>query len=507
MLLSHGFCLVHLLSSSNSHYNAKLIVPVGFVLFTVARESIYYVNIRQAYLSSPYYSKRLSSRTVLFTSVPKRYCDEARMRKLYGDSVRRVWVPRTSKGLVNLVKEREQTALRLEKAEMELIRKANMARNKQIRTEEKNHNKKGEKRSLRKRLRRKKSDDQLEKAENGEAHSTVSESQKPSSVRDSGTTNGYEDHHNDAASPRERTVTVQRSRLTFQTGRTSDDWQHFTDAEEEVAVDIEEEDRKSIYTEVLGPEEESQQKEEVEQTIEVAPAPQTESSQPAPDDTTYVHPYGLSPTLPDVRGSVAAQYLPVDRRPHHRPIGNFGRRVDTIRWTRMRLIELNKRISKLRRQVLRGAGKECQTLPAVFVEFDTQEAAQAAHQILAHHQPLHMAPRHLGIRPDEVVWSALRMGWLERIVRRFAALGLIVAGIVFWSIPSLIVGLISNVDSMSKNVSFLYWLGDLPGPILGFLTGFVPAIALSMFMAIVPVLLRRMPTLTPTTRPITTLLY
>ena len=41
----------------------------GFVLFMITRESIYYINLRQAYLLSPLYAARLSSRTVLYTSV------------------------------------------------------------------------------------------------------------------------------------------------------------------------------------------------------------------------------------------------------------------------------------------------------------------------------------------------------------------------------------------------------------------------------------------------------
>jgi hypothetical protein len=131
-------------------------------------------------------------------------------------------------------------------------------------------------------------------------------------------------------------------------------------------------------------------------------------------------------------------------------------------------------------------------LSAAFVEFDSQEAAQAAHQVLAHHQPLHMAPRLLGVRPDEVVWDALKMRWWERIIRRFAMLGLIVAGIIFWSIPSCIVGLLSSVSEIANIFPFLSWVTKLPKPILGFLSGFVPALALSLFMALVPHLMRSM---------------
>jgi hypothetical protein len=206
------------------------------------------------------------------------------------------------------------------------------------------------------------------------------------------------------------------------------------------------------------------------------------------EDPEYVHPYGLDPNLPDVRGSVAAQWIPVTARPHHRPLQNFFRRVDTIRWCRLRLKDLNHEIYKLRRQVRRGDG---QTLPAAFIEFDTQEAAQAAHQIVAHHRPLQLAPRLLGVRPNEVVWSALRIRWWERIVRRLLIMALVSVAIIFWSIPSAMIGIVSNIDFLS-GIIFLRWIKLLPKPILGFLQGFIPAIALSFWMSLVPAMLRCM---------------
>jgi hypothetical protein len=138
----------------------------------------------------------------------------------------------------------------------------------------------------------------------------------------------------------------------------------------------------------------------------------------------------------------------------------------------MRLKDLNLEIWKLRRQVRRGDGD---TLPAAL--------------IVAHHRPLQLAPRLLGVRPDEVVWSALRMRWWERIIRRFLIMGLVAVAIVFWSIPSAMIGIVSNIDFLS-GIIFLRWIKLLPKPILGFLQGFIPAIALSFWMSLVPAMLR-----------------
>ena len=100
----------------------------GFVLMLVTRESIFYINLRQAFLLAPVYANRISARTVLFTSVPKPYLDEVKLRKVFGDSVRRVWITGDTTKVDELVEERDKTALILESAEVKLIKLANEQR-------------------------------------------------------------------------------------------------------------------------------------------------------------------------------------------------------------------------------------------------------------------------------------------------------------------------------------------------------------------------------------------
>ncbi|KAM0512992.1 hypothetical protein ACHAPE_008352 [Trichoderma viride] len=402
----------------------------GFTLFTIVRECIYFVNLRQAYLSSPYYADRLSSRTMLLLCVPKPYRDEARLRKLYGDSAKRIFIPRTTKELANLVKEREETAMRLEKAEITLIKKANAARNKHWR-------KHPQSAGVRRWFTTGREIRALNEQTAGDGKDASSHNEM--STVDSGETVRQSNEPREAVSSAIQIV--------------PDEIQNNVNNVEGVKN-------------VTGHEEE-----------EVIKA----------EDPDYVHPYGLGENLPDVRGSVAALWISAEDRPHHRPIGNFGRRVDTIRWTRNRLKELNKEIFQLRRRIRRG---EADPLPAAFIEFDTQEAAHAAQQVVVHHLPLQMAPGLLGIRPEEVIWKSLRMRWWERIIRRLAILCAITAAIVFWSIPAAFVGIVSNIDFLTKEVPFLHWVGDLPSFVKGVIGGFLPPFALSVLMALVPVLLR-----------------
>ncbi|KID84845.1 DUF221 domain-containing protein [Metarhizium guizhouense ARSEF 977] len=429
-----GLTQLEMLTIGNVKDPQKLLAHVfvawaffGFVLYMIVRECIYYVNLRQAYLSSPYYADRISSRTILLTCVPKEYLDERRLRKLYGDSVRRVFIPRTSKALVKMVKEREQTAERLEKAEIALIRIANLARQKKLAKDSK-------------------------LAEPSTAAASITES----------------------TGSKEDLVVVPSDSTANDTCRGDLD-----EAESPGSIICLESLRRNPDKD----DDDTSQHEGIKLNSIMA----DEDEKLDQDDGEYEHPYGLSMDLPDVRGSVAAQWIPVQRRPYHRPIGNFGRRVDTIRWTRSRLRDLNLQIFKMRRQVRRGDGI---TLPSVFIEFHTQEAAQAAHQVLTHHRPLQMSSRLLGIRPDEIIWSCLRMPWWELIIRRFGVLTLVTAAIIFWAVPSAFIGTISNIEGLTQKIKFLSFLNKLPSVILNFIQSFMPAVVLSLWMAAVPWMLR-----------------
>lgn len=101
------------------------IIFFSFVIYMITRESIFYINLRQAYLMSPNYASRLSSRTVLYTSVPPEYMHEGRLRRMLGPAVKRVWFASNVKELEDLVEQRDNAAMKLEGAETNLIKTAN----------------------------------------------------------------------------------------------------------------------------------------------------------------------------------------------------------------------------------------------------------------------------------------------------------------------------------------------------------------------------------------------
>ncbi|KAL9082523.1 MAG: hypothetical protein Q9159_006349 [Coniocarpon cinnabarinum] len=100
----------------------------GYILYMITRESIYYINLKQAYLVSPLYSERVSSKTVLFVSVPDAYLEPHVLREMLGPAVVRIWIPRDTKELEEHVEERDKIALKLEAAETKLIKTANQNR-------------------------------------------------------------------------------------------------------------------------------------------------------------------------------------------------------------------------------------------------------------------------------------------------------------------------------------------------------------------------------------------
>lgn len=133
---------------------------------------------------------------------------------------------------------------------------------------------------------------------------------------------------------------------------------------------------------------------------------------------------------------------------------------------------------------------------AVFVEYKDQQTAQRAYR--GESKKLHVPvpanlavhSRLIGVVPSELVWRNLAMPYAERVSKNSLANVLIAALIIFWSIPTAIVGTISNVNYLAS-FEWLHWINDLPSPILGLLTGFVPPLLTSLLASYVPIIMRR----------------
>lgn len=329
-------------SSDGYRYYAHALIAwvfIGFVFFLVTREMIFYINLRQAYLLSPLYADRMSSRTVLFQSVPTQYANEAKIRLMFGDQLKNVWVASTTKELEDMVEDRSKAAMKLEAAETKLVKLCNNVR--------------------------------LKQAKKGSVNSEALDNADPEFGGDS--------------------------------------------------------------------------------------------------------------------GSVAARWISPKQRPTHRLKPLVGKKVDTINWARGEIARLNPLIEKEQNTYRAG---EAPPLNGVFVEFHRQTDAQAAYQMVTHHQALHMSPRVIGLQPSEVIWKNLGITWKTRTIRNIISITLVVVTIIFWSIPVAVVGSISNVNFLATKVFFLRWILDIPQVILGVVTGLLPAVALAVLMSLLPPYLR-----------------
>lgn len=122
---------------SDRYYAHVLIgwIFYGLVVFVIYRELFFYNSLRCAALSSPKYAKKLSSRTVLFQSVPNNLLDEKQFFKLF-NGVKRIYVVRHLRKLTAKVSERDDLVNRLEKAENLLLKSAMKAK---LKAEKKNN--------------------------------------------------------------------------------------------------------------------------------------------------------------------------------------------------------------------------------------------------------------------------------------------------------------------------------------------------------------------------------
>ncbi|KAL7267357.1 phosphate metabolism protein 7 [Rhizina undulata] len=188
-------------------------------------------------------------------------------------------------------------------------------------------------------------------------------------------------------------------------------------------------------------------------------------------------------------GSVAARWLDRKKRPTHKLKFLIGEKVDTIDWCRGRLGELNSKIAELQAAQRNG---EAEKLNSAFIEFTSQSAAQVGLQILAHNQPLHMAPRYIGITPADIVWSNMKLLWWERLVKFAGTTAFVTALVIFWSIPVAVVGTISQITYLTQKVPFLKFINDIPSSVLGVITGLLPSVMLAVLMALLPIILRLM---------------
>ncbi|KAF3765196.1 DUF221-domain-containing protein [Cryphonectria parasitica EP155] len=181
-------------------------------------------------------------------------------------------------------------------------------------------------------------------------------------------------------------------------------------------------------------------------------------------------------------------------RPRERTYYIAGAASDLIDHLRGGVKEAVQKVNE-KRETYTSQGAQGHTRCAVFVEYTDQSAAQRAYRgesklRLPVPPNLTIQSRLIGVAPSEVIWTNLAIPQAERLSKKSVANIFIALLIIFWSIPTAIVGTISNVNYLAS-FELLGWIKDLPEPVLGLLTGFLPPFLTSLLASYVPNIMRK----------------
>lgn len=94
--------------------------------------------------------------------------------------------------------------------------------------------------------------------------------------------------------------------------------------------------------------------------------------------------------------------------------------------------------------------------------------------------------------PEDIEWSNISMSPYERQIRTIVSWCLTVGLIIVWAIPVAFVGMVSNIDTLCANASWLAWVCTLPSPALAIIKGVLPPALLAVLFMLLPVVLRLM---------------
>ncbi|XP_010920040.3 CSC1-like protein At1g32090 [Elaeis guineensis] len=182
--------------------------------------------------------------------------------------------------------------------------------------------------------------------------------------------------------------------------------------------------------------------------------------------------------------------LKFERHPGKRPtrkkgfLGLCGERVDSIDYYREKISELDKKIASERQRVLKDPKA---VMPVAFVTFDSRWGAAVCAQTQQSRNPTRWltdwAPE-----PRDVYWRNLAIPFVSLSIRRLIISILVFALVFFYMIPIAFVQSLANLEGLEKVAPFLRRVIEIK-VIKSFLQGFLPGLALKIFLYILPTVL------------------
>ncbi|KAH9729968.1 CSC1-like protein [Citrus sinensis] len=167
--------------------------------------------------------------------------------------------------------------------------------------------------------------------------------------------------------------------------------------------------------------------------------------------------------------------------------GLWGTRVDAIDYYTAEINKLTEEENAEREKVISDANS---IIPAAFVSFKSRWGAAVCAQTQQSRNPTiwltNWAPE-----PRDIFWDNLSIPYVELTIRRLLMAVSLFALIFFFMIPIAFVQSLANIEGIQKVLPFLKPLIDF-GFVKSFIQGFLPGIALKIFLILLPLILMTM---------------
>ncbi|KAH9687210.1 CSC1-like protein [Citrus sinensis] len=182
--------------------------------------------------------------------------------------------------------------------------------------------------------------------------------------------------------------------------------------------------------------------------------------------------------------------LKFERHPEKKPttkmgfLGLWGKKVDAIDYYKQQMKELEKRMSVERQKILKDSKS---ILPVAFVSFKSRWGAAVCAQTQQCKNPTlwltSWAPE-----PRDIYWRNLAIPFVSLTIRKCIISVSVFALVFFYMIPIAFVQSLANLEGLERVAPFLRPVIELKF-IKSFLQGFVPGLALKIFLYILPTIL------------------
>ncbi|KAI3453862.1 hypothetical protein Pfo_010525 [Paulownia fortunei] len=182
--------------------------------------------------------------------------------------------------------------------------------------------------------------------------------------------------------------------------------------------------------------------------------------------------------------------LKFERQPDKRPtkkggfLGLWGERVDSIDFYKEQIKDLDKKLTMERQKTMKDPKT---VIPAAFVSFNSRWGAAVCAQTQQSKNPtLWLTSR--APEPRDVYWKNLAIPFVSLSIRKLVISVSMFALVFFYMIPIAFVQSLANLEGLERVAPFLRPLIEWKF-VKSFLQGFLPGLALKIFLLVLPIIL------------------